>query len=466
MPTITSAGAGSGIDLESIISASVAAKRSQLQTPVTTKKTTTQITLSGLGKLKSAISSYVSTLKDMTKPGAFNKRTVEIKQDEDDPVYSVETKTGASNGQYDITVNQLAATSKFTGTFSSSTEALVTADATLTFGAGDESFTVDVKAGDTLESLRKRINNNGDNFGVTANIINTASGEAKLVLDSGVTGSGKDMTIAGTGELSGFSSSLTKTQPAQDAIITVDGNTLTSDSNEFDDSIVGISLTALRVSDTDPSDATGATLKSNQLSITTDHSGIQDLVKGFIAGYNSLVSTANSLGKRDTIVAGESQDDGGALAGDSVTRSVVNAMTGILTSKSEQSSVYNSIFQVGIEMDNDGVLSLDEDKFNEALNNNFEQVVALFGGEDGVAGQLAGELEVYSRTGGLLAQRQDGLNSDLRDLSRKESTITEQMTKYEANLRAQYGSLDSLLVQMNQSLSYLNLISTSSNSSS
>ena len=165
-------------------------------------------------------------------------------------------------------------------------------------------------------------------------------------------------------------------------------------------------------------------------------------------------------------MAGESQDDGGALAGDSVTSSVVNAMTGILTSKSEQSSVYNSIFQLGIEMDNDGVLSLDEDKFNEALNNNFEQVVALFGGEDGVAGQLAGELEVYSRTGGLLAQRQDGLNSDLRDLSRKESTITEQMTKYEANLRAQYGILDSLLVQMNQSLSYLNLISTSIDSSS
>lgn len=461
MATITSAGAGSGIDLESIISASVEAKRAQLQTPVTTKKTNTQITLSGLGKLKSAISSYVSTLKDMTKTGAFNKRSVEVKQDEDNPVFSVETKTGASNGQYDITVNQLAATSKFTGTFSSSTSPLVTADATLTFGAGDKSFTVNVKAGDTLESIRKRINNNGDNFGVTANIINTASGEAKLVLDSGVTGSGKDMTITGTGELSSFSSNLTQTQTAQDAIITVDGNTLTSDTNEFDDSIVGLSLTVLRVSDTDTSDVTGATLKSNQLSITTDRTGIQDLVKGFINGYNSLVSTANGLGKRNTIVAGESQDDGGALAGDSVTRSVVNVMTGIVSSKSDQSSVYSYIFQLGVEMDKDGVLSLDEEKFNEALDNNFEQVVALFGGEEGVAGQLAGALEIYSRTGGLLAQRQDNLNSDLRELSRKQDTITAQMTKYEANLRAQYGSLDSLLVQMSQSLSYLNLISNS-----
>ena len=45
MATITSAGAGSGIDLESVISASVAAKKTQLQQPITTKKTNTQITL-------------------------------------------------------------------------------------------------------------------------------------------------------------------------------------------------------------------------------------------------------------------------------------------------------------------------------------------------------------------------------------------------------------------------------------
>ena len=35
MATVTSAGAGSGIDLESVISASVAAKKAQLQTPIT-----------------------------------------------------------------------------------------------------------------------------------------------------------------------------------------------------------------------------------------------------------------------------------------------------------------------------------------------------------------------------------------------------------------------------------------------
>ena len=62
MATITSAGAGSGLDLESVISASVAAKKAQLQQPITTKKTNTQITLTGVGQLKSAISTFTTTL--------------------------------------------------------------------------------------------------------------------------------------------------------------------------------------------------------------------------------------------------------------------------------------------------------------------------------------------------------------------------------------------------------------------
>lgn len=53
MATVTSAGAGSGIDLESVISASVAAKKAQLQTPITKQQSSAQVTLSGLGSLKS-----------------------------------------------------------------------------------------------------------------------------------------------------------------------------------------------------------------------------------------------------------------------------------------------------------------------------------------------------------------------------------------------------------------------------
>lgn len=463
MTAITSAGAGSGIDLESVISASLEAKKTQLQQPITTKKTNTQVTLSGLSQLKSAISTFSSTLESLTKTGAFNKRSVKVTQDSDDPVMTVTTNTGASNGQYNITVNKLATTSKQEGTFDSSTTSLVTADGTLTFKAGDEEFTIDVKAGDTLQNIRNRINNSGDNFGLSANIINTSDGKSKLVLDSGVSGDGNNMTItASTDELKIFetgatNSKMSQTQAASSASIDVDGNTLTSETNTFDDTIVGLKIEVNRLSDKD----SNGNYLSNKVAITTDTASVQSLVQSFVDGYNTLMEKTTALGKRNSIVAGESQDDGGALAGDSTTRSVTSLLVNAVSTPSTESTVFSTIFQLGIEMDNNGKLSIDSDTFADALDGNFDQVVALFGGEKGIAQTLLDQLDDYTDTGGLLAQRQDSLNSDLRSLNLKESDVTAQLTKYETSLRAQYGGLDTLLAKMNQSASYLSLISSS-----
>jgi len=461
MTTITSAGAGSGLDLESVISASVAAKKAQLQQPITTKKTATQLTLSGLGQLKSAISSFNTTLSELSKSGAFNKRSVSITQDKDKPVFEATTNDGASNGEYNVVVNKLAATSQFSASFSSSTSSLVSQDGTLTFNAGGKEFTVDVKAGDTLQQIRKRINNSGDNFGLTANIVNTADGQAKLIVDSGVSGDGKDLTISGsTAELSTqfgtAGTNMVKTQAAASAKITVDGNELTSDTNTFKDKIEGLSIKVLRTSDTD----TNGSFTSNKLKISTDTTSITALVKKFVDDYNTLVSKTTELGKRNSIVGGETQDDGGALAGDSTPRIVRNLMSSSIINPSDKSTVYSTIFELGIKMDNDGVLSLDSTKFSEALEKNYEQVVALFGGDDGVAGKLSTSLKEYTKTGGLLSDRQSELNSELSYWSQKQADTTTRLSKYEASLRAQYGNLDTLLAQMNKSASYLSLITS------
>ncbi|HHQ4677665.1 flagellar filament capping protein FliD [Aeromonas veronii] len=469
MATITSAGAGSGLDLESVIAASVNAKKAQLMQPITTKKTNAQITLSGVGQLKSAIASFVTTLQAMSKDDAFNKRSINITQDKDKPVLKVESKAGASNGQYDISVEQLAKTSKFDGTYDSSTTPLITQDGKLTFKAGDKTFDVDVKAGDSLQSIRKRINNDAKNFGLSVNIMNTSDGKSKLVIDSGVSGSGKDLQITGsTAELTNnFISKLTQSQTAQDAKIKVDGNELTSATNTFDGTIVGLKLTVLRESDSTTSTDTNGnqvkTYSSNKVEVTTDKAGIKDMVKSFVDGYNALVKKSNDLGKRNSVVAGKSQNDGGALAGDATTRAVINMMNGVITDPSQKSSTYSTIFQMGLKMDNKGVLSIDDTKLSEAIDKNFDQVVAVFGGKDGVAGNLASQLESYSKSGGLLAKREDSLNSDLRDVSRKESDVVSQLTKYQETLRARYGSLDTMLAKMNKSASYLNLLNTKSN---
>lgn len=456
---ITSAGAGSGLDLESVIAASVAAKKAQLQQPIVTKQNSTQITLSGIGQLKSSISAFTDILDKLSAPGAFNKRAINITQSKDDPILKVESKTGGSNGQYNITVNKLAQTSRQEGIFDSSTTPMVTQDGQLTFKAGDKTFKVDVKAGYTLQDIRKSINSNGDNFGLSANIVNTADGKAKLMIDSGISGDGKDLTITGnTAELGIFEAGggvMNQTRPASSAEINVDGNVLKSDTNTFDDSIQDLKITVLRVSDLDKDSSTAGALKSNKVDITTDKTSIQELVQQFVDGYNTLQDKMNALDKRGTFVGGVKQDDGGALAGDATTRAISSFMSNLLVSPSKNSGTYSTVFEIGMKMDNKGKLSLDKTKFSEAIDKNFDQVVALFGGDDGLASTLNKGLKEYTKSGGMLAQREDVLNSDLRSLTQKASTANAQLTKYEAALRAQYGSLDALLVKMNNSASAL-----------
>lgn len=461
---ITSAGAGSGLDLESVISASVAAKKAQLQQPIITKQNSTQITLSGIGQLKSSISAFTDILDKLSAPGAFNKRAINITQSKDDPILKVESKSGASNGQYNITVNKLAETSRQEGIFDSSTTPLVTQDGQLTFKAGDKIFKVDVKAGDTLQDIRKSINGNGDNFGLSANIVNTADGKAKLMIDSGISGDGKDLTITGnTAELGIFEAGggvMSQTRSASSAEINVDGNTLKSDTNTFDDSVQDLKITVLRLSDLDKDSGVPDARKSNKVDITTDKTSIQELVQQFVDGYNQLQDKMNALDKRSSFVGGVKQDDGGALAGDATTRAISSFMSNLLVSPSKNSGTYSTVFEIGMKMDNKGKLSLDKTKFSDAVDKNFDQVVALFGGDDGLASTLNKGLKEYTKSGGMLSQREDVLNSDLRSLTQKASTANAQLTKYEAALRAQYGSLDALLVKMNSSASALSSLQT------
>ena len=231
-----------------------------------------------------------------------------------------------------------------------------------------------------------------------------------------------------------------------------------SASNVFEDTIQGLKITLLRTSDTD---STGK-LKSNKVAITTDTSGIKEMVQKFIDGYNTLLDKTASLGKRNSIVAGESQDDGGDLAGDSITRLISSFITKSLFTPSTETTTFSTVFEMGVEMDKNGKLSLDSEKFSEVLDTNFEQVVALFGGENGIAAKMATGLKQYTQSGGIIAARQDGLNTQLRYFSQKQSAVTTQLTKYEEALRVQYGNLDAMLVKMNQSVSYLSMLSTSS----
>ncbi|MDD6176495.1 MAG: flagellar filament capping protein FliD [Ruminobacter sp.] len=487
--SITSSGVASGIDFESIITSSVALKKQSLTSQVSKRKALAQVELTGIGKLKSTLSSFKDVTDKIAKNNSFNKRSVSITQDDKDPVYSVETKDNASNGNYNITVTQLSQSTMYSSSVADSTAKLGAGTLTFSVGSGDnaKTFEVEVDEEDTLETLRNKINQNSDNFGVSANILTLADGTSKFMLDSGITGedySNFTITSTGSSNLEQFNAGVTTdsngkkvasgnmslVRAGQDALIDVDGATLKSNTNVFDDTIKGLKLTVNRLSDTqtvtNDDGTTSTAYSSNKLSITTDKSALKDMMNEFITTYNSLRTNLDSLSKRDTYTDGECNNDGGYLAGDSTCNAIKSGLASILSNFKLENTDMDNVFSMGIKMDNDGNLSLDSEKFDKAVSNNFEQVVAAFSGKDGICSKMSSYVEDYTKSGGVLSKREDSLNSQVKDYERKEDRNKIILEKYETSLREKYSNLDSMIASLNTSLSYLSSAMASTSTSS
>lgn len=509
---ITSAGSASGMNFESIISATLELKRAQLEKQTTTKKEEANIELSGVGKLKDALKTFQNSLKDLSSAEGFNTRKVTTNQPTDNPYFTVTTKDDASNGSYDIAVKQLATTEKVSQTFGKDDKigpgtlkltvqvAKTNDDGTTTYEGKD--LSIDIKEDISVSQLRRMINDQAGDYGINASIVETVDGQ-KLSIDTGnygkydsTTNGGKPLftmeytaasgTTSAIGDKLNYGGSLgAQTDPisgnlmsgswnvsrGQDAEISVDGETVTSSTNTFEGKISGLDITVNRV--TANADKPGE-FKSYQVDVTQDTDAITNKVQNFLNSYNTLMSTMNSLSKRNTYTDGSNNYDGGELAGDSQISSLQRQLQSMMTS-----ITYGNVdaYSMGFKVDNDGVFSLDATKFKEGIKDNFNSVVNMFSAafkeetvvdpstgssstkvSGGLISRLDNLINDYTKSSGFLDQRTQTLNKTIADYEDKEAENKLYLEQYEENLRAKYATLDTTIANYNNSLFYLQAV--------
>lgn len=162
----------------------------------------------------------------------------------------------------------------------------------------------------------------------------------------------------------------------EDAQITLDGVSITRDSNSINDVITGVTLNLVG----EDADA------HVNLNITRDTAGLKQKIRDFITSYNDIMTYIN---KQFTYTAGSSSSGSSSSSStsssqpilfadsslqtvkDSIRRSVISGVSGI-------DSSLNHLSLVGINSDKTGLLSMDEAKLNGYLQTNFEDVMALF----------------------------------------------------------------------------------------
>ena len=447
---------GSGLPLEDIIKASVDSKRTVKYKQFAQQEADLKTTLSGVGQFKSALSTFLTAVKKLNDKDSFGVRSASVAQPTGGDIISVKSSSKTTEGKYNIIVNSLATGSRYESApnaFTSSEQVVATAAGALTIGSGDKSYVVNVEAGETLGSLREKINSSADNFGLSANIVNTGT-DSRLVLTSKVTGDGNDITIsADTAELATFSttdpvSKMVKKESAKNASITIDGLNASSTTNTFDDVIQDLEITLLK-----PSPDVNGIKQSASVKVSTDSSKVEGNIKDFVSAYNALLDSMNTLGRRPTIVGSERVGASGPLAGDSTLTSIQNQIFSTISSTFTDAGPFKSLFDIGITLDNKGKMEVKNSgahNISDALKNNFDDVGKLFVGDNGLGKKLENIIDPYTKTGGSLSQREEQANTGLRQIGQKKSDFDIQMTKYEESLRAKYGKLDSLLVSMNQ----------------
>jgi flagellar hook-associated protein 2 len=435
---ITTSGVGSGIDIESLVTKLIAAEGQPATNRINKKEAAWQADLSAYGSLKSALSSFQSAVKSLNDPADFLGRTSTSSNTE---VFSATADQTAVPGKYDIQVIQLAESAKSrSGNFTSADEVVGTGSLAISLGATTFNITVDSE-NNTLAGLRDAINAASDNPGLTASIINVDGG-SRLVLTSDKLGSANTIGIVATDDdglpedTAGLSRlatvNLTTVQAAQDAIINVDSQPVTRDSNTFSDVISGVKFAL--------DSALPGTVES--LSIGLDKGSLIKNVNSFVKAYNSLADTMANLSSfnADTGAAG-------TLLGDSALRSVQSKISQTMSS-SIAGLGFGSLVSIGITTNDKGHLEVDSAKLDTVMTADYTAVSQLFSSENGLAKSLDSVLERYISSDGILTARQDGLQTNIDSLDGDREQLNRRLASLDARYRAQFTAMDILVAQL------------------
>ncbi len=431
---ITAPGVGSGLDVQSIVDQLMSIERTPLRR-LEADKQDLESRLSAFGKLKSALSTFQTSFKDLKTVSSFEVYKAESSNE---AAFTATADSTAAIGFNSIQVVNLAESHKM-GSLAiadTGTTTLGTAGDQMTFTVNGNAFTVNA-GGLTLSALRDAINDAPDNTGVSASIVSENSGSHRLVLTSTETGNANAISITSTGTI-GTDLGLTDiNNPAQlDAEILVDGlYTVTRSGNVINDAISGVTLTLL-----------SETTTPDQLTVSRDIDGVKESIQSFVDAFNELNKVFDDL-------SGEGDD----LEADNTLRSIENQVRDVFnTPPTGLTGSYSYLSEVGVSFQRDGTLSLDATALEKAVNTDFAGLADMFANDNqGYLFRLDSLISNFVQSSGLIDARQDGLNARIDTSSQRIQDMEYRLELREQRLLDQFTALDTLMGQLNGTSAFL-----------
>lgn len=437
---------GSTLDVRSLAAQLVAAERQPLDAQIKRATEGVTTTLSALGTLKSALSTFQVAVDNLSLLADFQVRTA---VSSDETFFTASADETAVAGTYAVEVRRLAAAQQIaSGAYPGGSTATV-GSGTLTLAVAGASFDVDVQAGTTLAGLRDAINYSRDNTGITATIVQSTEG-ARLVLSSRATGAANTIDVAVANGADGLDSLAysagapgvyTQVTAAADALVSFAGFEQTSATNSIGGVIDGVTLDLAAAEE-------GRTLT---LTIANDTATIRTRIQTFVSTYNAMQTAIGGLRSYDATTG-----TGGPLLGDSMLLTLESGLRRDLTGAVDGlGGRYGSLAALGITTTADGTLTIDEAKLDAAIAGDFDGVAQLFGKTGGIGYRLFNTLERALSSAGGIAVRTSALGEERKRLEDRQDNIDARMEAQLARYIQQFTTLDVLLSRLDTTSSYL-----------
>jgi flagellar hook-associated protein 2 len=307
---------------------------------------------------------------------------------------------------------------------------------------GTATATVSVDADDTLSDVVTKINTL--DRGVAASILNDGTRQ-RLSISVGDSGAANELLI----DTGATGLSLQEISSARDALVLYGtsgsgGAVVSSSTNTFQDIVDGLNLTINQ-----------GTLEPVTVSIKASSSSIVSNVKEFVAAYNSIRSTL------DTVTEFNAEDlTTGILFGTSEALRVDSDLSIVMTSRFFGVGKFDSLAAIGITVDDKGKLSLDESKLSAAFNTDPDALKKLFTDEDrGLAAKLDSVLETLAgEDSSLLASRTDSLTRIIEANNKRIDEMTARLERQRERLLLEFYSIETTVARLQDNLTALSAL--------
>jgi flagellar hook-associated protein 2 len=433
--TISFGGIGSGIDTEAIVTGLINASRAGLS-PLKSRAASAKAAVSTI----SDISSLLSNLKAATEALDTEQELGSYKATSSHAAISTTTNPSARTGTYKVEIKQLATEQRtFTRDYASDTDA-INEDGTLdiTVGSG-ATETVTIEATDSLNDVADKIN--ALDGRVSAAVIFDGS-DYRLQIRGLDTGEANALSFGGTAADALQVNVLSNTvQNAGDARIELDTLEITSATNQIGGAIPGVTL-----------NLNEEHLEAITIKIGVDSEALKGKVSQFISAYNAVVEKIHAEAGYGSLTAKNP-----TLAGDSSLRAVTNGLANtVLTNLAGDYG--QTLAGVGIRLNDNATLRLDETQFSEAMKDP-ARVSMILAGSDSQAGlmdTMRDLVDGYTKTGtGLLHNKKETLQDRADRMNDRIQRDEARLDVQAELLRRQFTAMDQVVSANNAQLDYL-----------